>query len=325
MSKSLPNYIDYANDIVQPMPGKVLNAQMYCFLVDADATTLQNLVDEHYNFATHLTGKKYFLLSDDVLFAFATFANGSSQDPTYPKKGTIGETGLNAFVRLAECTQNSDGEWVAERMLIGCPYIFVDNPFSMAAGREVYGFPKTLAQFQIPQAPSFTKQFYVSSFGLRKFNVGDVAGWYPLLEFESNANDFGHGSWGSIGEVLGDIGKLFQKDDHTETFKKGFKFYAAEFQDLLSASVPLIFLKQFRDAEDNSKACYQALIEAPANVLGFHGGWFMKGDYTLKLHDFDSYPIASNMGITNNSVAKMAFWANVDLEFGLGKELVKTS
>ncbi|MFT5045983.1 MAG: hypothetical protein ACI8UP_002961 [Porticoccaceae bacterium] len=38
------------------------------------------------------------------------------------------------------------GEWVFHDWAVNCPFIFVDNELSMTTGREVYGWPKVLAQ-----------------------------------------------------------------------------------------------------------------------------------------------------------------------------------
>ena len=42
---------------------------------------------------------------------------------------------------------------------------------------------------------------------------------------------------------------------------------AAQFVDLLrNRQYPLVFLKQFRDVADSSRACYQAVAEAPVQI-----------------------------------------------------------
>src|SRR5262249_21359764 len=59
----------------------------------------------------------------------------------------------------------------------------------------------------------------------------------------------------------------------------------------------MVFLKEFRDAADGSLACYQQIVEARARVLEVGGAGVLTGPYEVKIHAFDSHPIAADLGL----------------------------
>lgn len=68
--------------------------------------------------------------------------------------------------------------------------------------------------------------------------------------------------------------------------------------DLLAGVVPMVFLKQFRDIADPSRACYQAIVEAAVRRVGpVRGGGVLKRRYELAVHDHPGFPLASRLGL----------------------------
>lgn len=91
----------------------------------------------------------------------------------------------------------------------------------------------------------------------------------------------------------------------------------------LVANPMAAFLKQFRDATCPTKACYQAVIEAPISV-DFAGARYEVLDPTgfgVTIHDYASQPIASDLGVAAGVELRpdRAFHAsfNFDIELGL--------
>ena len=84
----------------------------------------------------------------------------------------------------------------------------------------------------------------------------------------------------------------------------------------------LVFLKQFRDASCTTKACYQAIIEAPLAVRVTQS-WYtpLKADlFEVTVEDWASHPIASDLGITTRKPVH-AFRATLDFDIQLGHEV----
>jgi len=330
---SYPPYIDYSNDIVLPIPGVAPNITMYCFMIDSDYGKLQSMCDERLNFAPQSQKKKYFPMVRQVLLVYSEFKNGETYQESYKKYGYLGEHAAQIFVPVVECSKNRKGEWEAERMMLFCPYIFVSNDFSMAAGREQLGFPKNVAKLNFPDDPITGGSLSVDAFGFQKFDKQnpEYASWHPLMSIDQiEANPNAKDSvlekvtgWMGTKEAWDALKDIFTTDLSDSSFKIGLPFIIHEIEDLFGLKVPMVFLKQFRDIANPLSACYQAVVESNGHVTGFHGGWFMEGKYKLTISDFDSFPMKNDFGWTDETPVKHAFWIKCDLVFETGKEVWK--
>jgi hypothetical protein len=95
--------------------------------------------------------------------------------------------------------------------------------------------------------------------------------------------------------------------------------FAARF---VNDHIPLVFLKQFRDAQNTHKACYQSLIEAPLKVELFHEGGLFPEAYTLHIADLASHPFAQTLGLKEAEPrSALGAWMRVDFVLGNGVEV----
>ena len=104
-------------------------------------------------------------------------------------------------------------------------------------------------------------------------------------------------------------------------FHYSLEFFINELKDMLHLRIPMVFLKQFRDVADASKACYQAVIEANGFLKGFHGGSLLSGNYQFMLNHMDTHPMGQDFGIGEVSPIGHAFRIEVDLFFDNGTEV----
>jgi hypothetical protein len=97
-----------------------------------------------------------------------------------------------------------------------------------------------------------------------------------------------------------------------------------------------IVLKQFRDAHEIDSACYQALVKSEISINKIIDGGLLfnplsadtTGGVTIRLHHFDTQPIAETLGLEVGEVATgpggpvatlkpfCPFWWNLDLSYG---------
>jgi hypothetical protein len=86
----------------------------------------------------------------------------------------------------------------------------------------------------------------------------------------------------------------------------------------------LVFLKQFRDVSCQTKACYQAVVEAPLTVhlLGARYQRLQPNRFEIRFADLASHPIATDLGLAPGAVTPVnAFQARFDFDIDLGEEV----
>jgi hypothetical protein len=89
-------------------------------------------------------------------------------------------------------------------------------------------------------------------------------------------------------------------------------------------SPTLVFLKQFRDASCATKACYQAIVEAPLAVHLTTARYCPLDPkaYRITVGEWASHPIASDLGLPRSpQVPELAFRAGFDFDIQLGSEV----
>lgn len=93
----------------------------------------------------------------------------------------------------------------------------------------------------------------------------------------------------------------------------------------LVANPTLVFLKQFRDVSCPTKACYQAVVEAPLAVDPLTAKYEALDPslFEITVQDWDSHPIASDVGVVPRTPLQpeVAFHATFDFDIQLGLEL----
>lgn len=91
------------------------------------------------------------------------------------------------------------------------------------------------------------------------------------------------------------------------------------------ANPMLVFLKQFRDVSCPTKACYQAVVEAPLaiNPLGASYDPLEPSDFEIEIQDWESHPIASDVGVVARKALQpdVAFHATLGFDIQLGLEV----
>jgi hypothetical protein len=325
-----PNYISYPGEFVM-RPSFQLNAtQIYSFILEGDKDKLQKTLDIRLNGTFANSGLRYKPLGSDVFFTFSVTANGHSNNAVSEKEGYILEDEIAFWMPIVE-EKRIAGKWVANRLALFIPFIFVNNPFALVAGREVYGFPKTIGSFSIPASVHYADAFTVDTMSFAKFSPNAPLINNRLLKVSRppiTVGDSFSTEWTSDKDVTKVLYKNLKKGLKTSLLKGldgGGKSYWLLIKNLIkdikNLEMPAVFLKQFRSAQDDDKAVYQALIDSGFKVNGFHGGGLLHGDYTLSLTDNDSFPLHDTLGLTDGQKVKLAFWVNVDFENVVGTEL----
>ena len=102
----------------------------------------------------------------------------------------------------------------------------------------------------------------------------------------------------------------------------GLDFWLDLLRDLTHEEVPMIFLKEFRDAAEPHRACYQRLIRSASVVKAFHGAYPLLADYKVTLQNYDSHPFLKDFGFASTELSSaLSFYVSFDFLLELGTEV----
>ena len=311
---TLPNYADHgAGFPVFRGPYLQKGARLAAFTFHADTERLTALCDQTLN-ASSSFAYKYVPVSSSLMLVFADMLV-SSRDARDAQVGLIPETEVSFWV-LTVAMKKMRGGYIPHHLAWYLPYLLVDESNAIATGREVFGFNKLAAQFQKPekiQRPEFTAEVL----GFKEFGPDKIAQREPLLVLSApSAIDPSRSS--DLDSIKNKLAEELFRNMRTG-LGDGLIEFAARF---INEYVPLVFLKQFRDAQNTHKACYQRLIEAPLKVETFYEGGLFPEAYTLRVAEVASHPLAQSLGLKEaDQKSTLGAWMRVDFVLGNGVEV----
>ncbi len=194
------------------------------------------------------------------------------------------------------------------------PYLFIDVAEGMVTGREVWGYKKSFARIETPPAPASASYLSCEANLFKRFAPDTLGTWGKIIQVRGTSRSgqpqpawtgYEHMARELI-ERIGLISGLSKIGDEL------IKLY------LSTHPLPVINLKQFRDAADSSRACYQALVSSPTEITGWTGGHFLDGDYEIEIATCESHQIVKDLGLAeqtgpDSTVIKplYGFWCQV--------------
>lgn len=316
-----PLFVPRGGEQVFCQPVELEHVRFTSFLFHADSAALQAVCDRYLNVpsggAVH-----YRPLLPRVVLGVADIGRVFPALGPDHEKGWVSEIDVAFWMPVAAYTTIL-GVTFTERLAWFIPYVFVDNAWAFAAGREVYGFPKELGSFRVPRAPTDPALITVDTLAVERFGPGAEARVSRLLEVRrTDAGHVGdpHETWQQIEEVFEDFLHVLLGNGGVSL--PGLGLLAEVFQFVVHREVPLVFLRQFRDVADGRRACYQAVVEALARVLHFRHAGKLPGTYRLAVNALDSHPIVQELGLAGPEQDALGAWY-VDFDFILenGREL----
>jgi hypothetical protein len=305
---TMPEYVEYGGRVDSPAPFLSQGGRLRALVLDADADRLDGLV--HRALTVPAAGAaEYRAVGGIVLLQVGRFDSISCTRAPYDTWGSVRE-GIGCFWVPVVAGRERLGVFVADRFGFFAPYVFVDNPYSLIGGRDVYGYNKSEARFE--PADGSGEHVVIRTFG------GDFQGgraeWHPIVELEQGEPD---GSAGPALEGVADLAKvlvpglldLFTGEGDIQL--PGLTLAEHLMKSALAGRGNQVFLKQFRDTADGARACYQVVVEAGAT---FHAvsARPVGAPVTVTIHPWDSHPITAELGV-DSQVASQAL--DVELDF----------
>ncbi|HEX7611006.1 MAG TPA: acetoacetate decarboxylase family protein [Solirubrobacteraceae bacterium] len=304
-------YQEYGARETYPPPFYSHGGRFLGLVMNGDAAKIKTLLDTMLNEPAE--GKvEYTAIGHRVVLLVGSFDELGSSAPGYVGQGVVGETQMSIWLPLR--AKYADG---SERICLTAPYVFVDNPMSLLCGREDFGYPKALAQFEPPRWTGAGIQIEV--FG---GNFGKVAraGWTQILSVTPAGGPAPAAAIANdpiaVAEEL--VARATGTSDSATLL--GLIGEIKEVIEYLQGKARQAFLKQFRDAAVAGEACYREVVEAPARVsVGSVG--LSPYEWHVAIAELKSHPIVADLGLASESTP-LAFELEMDITLGVG-EVIK--
>lgn len=277
---------------------------MYGAMLPADPERLRTLVDRHLN----LGGERVYLpLGPFAMFyAQSTRALAAADAP-----GHVPERDFGFMIPVAVC-ERERGRLVPRGVAVYAPFLWVDLGAAMNGGREVLGFPKGLARLDFSDDPRGEVALRVRSVLPRDgawreetlVEASLVRPPSPRLPRAAVLETLGMRWLGRAGlDRPAQLALLRSVGDA-----------------LRSGAVPMVFLKQYRDAADPTRACYQAVVEATARRGAIRRATLLDGDLVVSVHRESG--LAEALGLRTSAAGTVtaiaAFYLDFDFVLGAG-------
>lgn len=313
-----PSYIYQGGSALMHAPLQLKNAQMYGFFVRGDLTKLQATLDGTLN---QVAGRRmrFKALSPYVLLTFTRVGHADSAVAADQAKGWIGEIDIVTWIMVG--AMDEEGELA--HIYYYPAHIFVDDGMALINGRELFGYPKYLCEYEIPAAGAEPLRCALAAKGFHPFSPQTKIATHPLLEVNATSGSGDETPVDSLIDLIEEAIKLFL------SIPDFFNLDAAGWDNIVSLlrhpRIDQIFLKQFPDSA-GVKAVYQAILAAPATIDKIHGGGLLGYDYECVLHAFDSFPLHETLGLQlGPQPAILPYRLHFDFTAQPGEELIDNS
>lgn len=335
-------YPPYVNDdgCTPCFPGPYMQegAEVAALPIKSDIHKLRAVCDKYLNNLINDEEWRYIPIAPYSLLVYAKMQIYSLNPENV--WGKMDETDLGFWIPVLACKKFGK-YYIPRYFAFFLPTLFVDNPYAIITGRESFGFRKQQAQFVYPteiQNPEFT----ASPLAFPQAGK-EVEGQWDWLLQTKRINPFDRGAQPEINAQTATSANLFKllfgENFLQETFDELQKVASHfelkipnEINKLLDLKlkVPMVFLKQFRDIAQTDQACYQAVVEAPAELLKLDELGFLHGVYQLHINKLASHPVVEMLGldVKDNgtewvSEPTFGLWTKMDFSMNMGKEVYK--
>lgn len=323
---SYPSYIEDSGCLPVFCGPYKFETNLASFFLKANIDNLKGVCDKYLN---QVSNRK-FVYKPLVPYVMMSFANmsGYSLDSEQKNVGYITEREV-AFWIMTLAFKRVAGVLIPSHIAFFIPNLFVDNPYAMLTGREVYGFRKTQGIFTKLPENITNPEFSVDTMGYKEFSPTAVSKMYNLMSVDKVSNSNENAPIWQRGEARENIlhlltGLMDSDNILVDGLEKGVNLL----DKFLDFEVPIVFLKQYRDATNTRDACYQAIVEAPAKPTDFKRGCVLFDEYELTLNELASNPIASELGLEikdGKQKITTGFWSEFDFVLENGKEIYKST
>ena len=292
LAGGLPKFVEHSGSGTYPGAITLNQTKMWAFLLKGDRSKMtqwcQAMFDTPSNGAVRVLP-----LSSYMMMSVVDIGQGRFVDA--PQMGWSSERELTFWIPAVRIEEHN-GRKVAVQFAMTMPYLVLDNPVAIASGREIFGYFKQSGQIALPGDPGHDLSLTVDLFATKTYGAGSQESYQRLLTLTPTASQPSALSKDASSFAGGahQLFELMSADDRD--WHQSLGFDADLLGDLLHARVPQLFLKQFRDIGDGTRACYQAITATRGEVTGFDSIPHLT-EYDMVLEQLASSPVAADFGI----------------------------
>ncbi len=301
-----PRFVQPGGSQTYPQPLDLQNCHLFSFVLEADATALRKICETFLN--DPVNGQvTYVPLASFAMLMVAMIGKISCVNLPPDQQFWLPESDIAFWVPVLK-GKTEGGLFVAESLQWFLPYVFVNNTWAAASGREIYGYPKAMSAFELP-SPDDPDHFRVNTLTVKTFGPDAEATWQRLFEIDRIGSPGGGLLRRTFHSVV-EAGEAFLKAAIADRLLPipGLGLLEELFQFVVHGTMPMVFLKQFRDARVGTNACYQAVVESPAQITKFRKAGEIDADYEVTIHGFASHPIVADLGLKGTVTAATSDW-----------------
>jgi len=278
-------------------------------LPSQDVAALQSLVDVQLNAPMGQDGR-FRVVAPVVTLSIAEIDLVASEVPPFSDMGGLSEHEAAFWIPI----QDTKATGVQPLSFMN-PYLFVDNPLALTAGRELEGFFKDPAEVIVPTA-SAPGPFAVDALTVASFGPGAMVTRARLVEVSPPATPGGaiiadgRAALETVRTLVGGLGSI-GRDWHEAM---------ALLHTLEQHALQSILLKQMRDVVDSLRACYQAVVQVPLVVTSFESLRVLDA-HQVTLTSTASHPLATSLGLAASQPSLIALTVRFDAQVPNGQIL----
>ncbi len=315
-----PTYVDLDGETVYRPPYEQAGTHLTAWPLKADRNALQAICDKAFNQPSG-GAVEYRPVLSTVLLVFANIEKVTSLDSRDKSRGWVDEVDI-CFWMLVGAYKEKNGKKELDHLVWYIPYIWVTNGYTMATGREVFGYPKAFGWANLPLHARDQGPFWADALVIPQFTADTPVTRQRIVEVTREPEHFGSlTEWAehekteaflAIAKILADVGEA----------DCDWPLLLSIAKDLLGFHIPSVFLKQFRDATSSTAACYQAIIETNFTINGFRGAGLLPEGWSVDVRSYASHQIVKTLGLGPGPYqVDRGFWVNLDFAADLGKEV----
>lgn len=304
-----PQYVETNGQQSWPPPIVFEKVNFHGFVLRGKRNLLQDLIDRQLNQPCG-GAMRFHVPSSHVLLYFADFPHCYFE--AMQNMGWSSQREAAIWVPLL--FYNGDAR--IPRLCIYSPYVFVDNPVALTAGREVFGFFKESGSIGLPGDSGNQDSYTLDTIGAVTYSSTTKIGSVRLLSLDSPIRSEGH-PWDTLRDAMVRVGQSFELSSIIAA--PGDAAADGDSGLQISLTPSMVFLKQFRAIGAGHDACYQAITEVVPKISAFRG--FELGHSAhFHLKTLESHPLACDLGLADQTV-RLAFNARFDMQFPAGQVL----